>query len=147
MITQFLRYDILKQIPHQRPFRFIDELLHVDENSASGLYTFREDEYFYEGHFPGNPITPGVILIETMAQIGMIPLGLYIMNDENLIVKVLFTSSQVDFKLPVYPGTRVLVEAKKIYFKLGKLKCSVTMKVHQTGRLICSGELAGMLIK
>src|SRR5512137_2288214 len=70
--------QILLNIPQQHPFRFIDEILELDEEHIVGAYRFREDEYFYPGHFPGQPITPGVILIETMAQTGVVAFGLYL---------------------------------------------------------------------
>ena len=58
--------QILELLPQQHPFRFVDEILEVDEQRISGRYTFRHDEFFYSGHFPGRPITPGVILLESM---------------------------------------------------------------------------------
>jgi 3-hydroxymyristoyl/3-hydroxydecanoyl-(acyl carrier protein) dehydratase len=54
--------QILALIPQQNPFRFIDELELVDSESCRGNYLFKSDEYFYEGHFPEKPITPGVIV-------------------------------------------------------------------------------------
>ena len=69
---------ILNNVPQQYPFRFIDEILELDDEHIVGAYRFREDEYFYQGHFPGQPITPGVILIETMAQTGVVAFGLYL---------------------------------------------------------------------
>jgi 3-hydroxyacyl-[acyl-carrier-protein] dehydratase len=55
--------QLLDLLPQQRPFRFVDEIVEVDEQRIVGRYTFREDEWFYAGHFPGRPITPGVILL------------------------------------------------------------------------------------
>ena len=69
---------ILMAVPQQAPFRFIDDILEVDERRITGGYRFREDEYFYRGHFPGRPVTPGVILIEAMAQTGVVAFGLYL---------------------------------------------------------------------
>ena len=63
--------SILKAVPQQPPFRFVDEIIELDENRVLGAYRFREDEYFYKGHFPDRPITPGVILVEAMAQTGV----------------------------------------------------------------------------
>ena len=51
----------------------------LDEEQIVGAYRFREDAFFYRGHFPGRPITPGVILIETMAQIGVVAFGMYLL--------------------------------------------------------------------
>ena len=69
---------ILDLLPQQRPFRFVDEILDVDEQRISGRYTFRPDEFYYAGHFPGRPITPGVILLESMCQVGVVALGIYL---------------------------------------------------------------------
>jgi 3-hydroxymyristoyl/3-hydroxydecanoyl-(acyl carrier protein) dehydratase len=72
-----LRSRILEMVPQRPPFRFIEEILELDEEHIVGVYRFRSDEYFYAGHFPGLPVTPGVILIETMAQTGVVAFGLY----------------------------------------------------------------------
>ena len=68
---------VLAAIPQQAPFRFIDDILGIDEQSVTSSYRFTDDAFFYRGHFPGNPITPGVILVETMAQAGVTALGIY----------------------------------------------------------------------
>ena len=74
--------EIIKNLPYQKPFLFVDELTEVSENGVTGNYTFKERAFFYEGHFKENPITPGVILTETMAQIGVVCLGIYLLKDE-----------------------------------------------------------------
>ena len=71
--------EVLDLVPQQPPFRFIDEIIRLDEEQIVGAYRFREDEYFYRGHFPGRPITPGVILIEAMAQVGVVAFGIYLL--------------------------------------------------------------------
>ena len=74
--------QIIKKLPYQSPFLFVDELTEITENGVIGNYTFKENEFFYEGHFKKNPITPGVILTETMAQIGVVCLGIYLLKNE-----------------------------------------------------------------
>ncbi|MDX1428125.1 MAG: hypothetical protein R3206_09910, partial [Salegentibacter mishustinae] len=71
--------NILKKLPYTKPFLFVDELLKVNENSAEGRYTFPVDSFFYKGHFKNNPVTPGVILTECMAQIGVVSLGIFLL--------------------------------------------------------------------
>ena len=63
--------ELLARVPQAEPFRFIDQILEVDAERISASVRFREDADFYRGHFPGNPITPGVILVEAMAQAGV----------------------------------------------------------------------------
>ncbi len=145
-----MRELILKSVPQQHPFRFIDEIGSLNEKSIVGSYRFQTDEYFYKGHFPGRPITPGVLLIETMAQTGVVALGLYLTKlegkrslEETLKMITLFTlAEQVEFMGIVLPGERVIVRGEKIYFRRGSLKTKVTME-RENGDLVCSGILAG----
>ena len=74
--------QIIKNLPYKKPFLFVDELTDISENGIIGNYTFKESEFFYEGHFKDNPITPGVMLTETMAQIGVVCLGIYLLKGE-----------------------------------------------------------------
>lgn len=139
--------DIVIKLPYTKPFLFVDELLHADENSVTGTYTFNEDLDFYNGHFKDNPVTPGVILTETMAQIGMVCLGIYLLgNDFNKETVIAFTSADVQFLKPVYPNEKVTVTSQKSFFRFGKLKCDVIMK-NEAGVEVCKGVLAGMITK
>ena len=74
---------ILDLLPYKKPFLFVDSWFRYTEEGAEGKYTFKTDEYFYKGHFKNNPITPGVILTECMAQIGMVCLGIYLLSDSD----------------------------------------------------------------
>ena len=137
--------NIIAKLPYSKPFLFIDELLHVDENSAVGTYTYNEDLDFYKGHFKDNPVTPGVILTETMAQIGMVCLGIYLLGDTfNKDTVIAFTSADMQFLKPVYPNEKVTVTSQKSFFRFGKLKCDVIMK-NESGQEVCKGILAGMI--
>lgn len=137
--------DITALLPYSKPFLFVDELLHVDENSVSGTYTFKEDLDFYKGHFKDNPVTPGVILTETMAQIGLVCLGIYLLGDTfNKNTVVAFTSADMQFLKPVYPKEKVTVTSQKLFFRFGKLKCDVVMK-NEAGQEVCKGILSGMI--
>jgi len=137
--------EILGLLPYQKPFLFVDELLEVDENGARGTYTFSEDEYFYRGHFRDHPVTPGVILTETMAQIGLVCLGLYLVASMGEEANgMAMSSNEISFYLPVYPGEKVTVQSKKDYFRFNKLKCQVEMR-NEADQLVCKGYIAGMI--
>ena len=139
--------NILEKLPYTKPFLFVDELLKIDEKSAEGVYTFPVDSFFYKGHFKDNPVTPGVILTECMAQIGVVCLGIYIMQEEmseSQEIELALSSSEVDYYLPVFPGQTVKVVSEKLFFRFNKLKCEVRMYT-KTDRLICRGQIAGMM--
>ena len=74
--------EIISKLPYSEPFLFVDELLSINENGVEGTFTFDENLDFYKGHFKEKPITPGVILTEVMAQIGLVCLGIYLLNNK-----------------------------------------------------------------
>lgn len=136
--------DVITKLPYSKPFLFVDELLHIDENGSVGTFTFDENLDFYKGHFKEKPVTPGAILTETMAQIGLVCLGIYLLNNELKKASIAFTSVDVQFLKPVYPREKVTVISQKIYFRFGKLKCKISMK-NEAEQEVCSGIFAGML--
>ncbi len=137
--------QIISKLPYSKPFLFVDELLRIDENGVEGTFTFNENLDFYKGHFKEMPVTPGVILTETMAQIGLVCLGIYLLNDSfNKNTAIALTSSEIEFLKPVYPNEKVTVISEKIYFRFGKLKCKVSMK-NEMGEEVCTGTIAGMI--
>jgi 3-hydroxyacyl-[acyl-carrier-protein] dehydratase len=145
---------ILGAIPQQAPFRFIDDILTLDENEITATYRFREDEYFYQGHFPGRPVTPGVILLETMAQTGVVAYGIHVLLLSGVMTLeeirqfiTLFTFMEsVEFTGIVSPGERVIIRGEKIYFRKMSIKVSVRME-RENGEPVCSGIIAGMAVK
>lgn len=140
------KQEIIAKLPYSKPFLFVDELLQIDENGVEGSYTFDENLDFYKGHFKDNPITPGVILTEVMAQIGLVCLGIYLMNSTfNSTTSIALTSTEIDFFKPVFPNEKVTVISEKIYFRFGKLKCKVLMK-NEKEEIVCSGTIAGMIV-
>ena len=118
--------DIKKLIPHRKPFLFIEECkIIVKGKIGESFRTFDETEYFFEGHFPNNPIVPGVVIVEAMAQTAGVVVS------ENLINKndqsVLFMSiNKAKFRKPVLPNFKIkfYVELtnniKNVYKFMGK---------------------------
>jgi len=146
-----LKQEVLELVPQKEPFRFIDEIISLDDEKIVGAYRFRENEYFYRGHFPGNPITPGVILIEAMAQTSVVAFGIYLLSRrENirpaqmkLSMSLFSLADGVEFKEVVLPGERVIIKGKKIYFRRNIIRASVSME-KENGEIICFGELSGV---
>ncbi len=138
---------ILDLLPYTTPFLFVDALFEINENGIKGTYTYSPDEYFYKGHFKSFPVTPGVILIETMAQIGVVCFGIYLLKDaipKTSIPEIALSSAEIDFLAPVFPGEKVTVISKKKYFRFNKLKCEVEMR-NSLDKIVCNGTLAGIL--
>jgi 3-hydroxyacyl-[acyl-carrier-protein] dehydratase len=143
--------EVLTLVPQQEPFRFVDEILEVDADHIVSRYTFRPGADFYRGHFPGNPITPGVLLIEAMAQTGVVALGIYLVGsergrDEVRRVLTVFTDVTAEFSGVVRPGDTVTISAKKVFFRRMKLRSEVKM-TKADGTLVASATLAGMGIE
>ena len=140
--------EVLALAPQQEPFRFIDEILELDADHIVARYTFSPDHDFYRGHFPGNPITPGVILTETMAQAGVVAFGIYLyalQTSREEVGKLLtvFTDANVEFSGTVRPGDRVRTTGRVRFFRRRKLRAAVEMALDD-GTVVCSGELSGM---
>ncbi len=138
---------VLKYLPYDHPFLFVDELLAIDDSGSEGSFTFNSNLDFYQGHFKDNPVTPGVILTECCAQIGVVSLGIFLINQqgdtlENMQIGL--SSSEMEFLKPVFPGEKVTVSSKKVYFRFNKLKCEVKM-YNGNNKLVCKGTICGML--
>lgn len=137
--------EIIALLPYTEPFLFVDKIETVTSDAIKGSYTFQEDAFFYKGHFKGHPVTPGVILTECMAQIGLVCLGIYLLKDKTNLkdIKVAFTNANVEYLKPVYPNEMVTVISEVKYFRFNKLKCNVKLYNSQD-EIVCQGELAGV---
>lgn len=137
---------ILDKLPYAKPFLFVDELLAVTETGVEGAYRFDKRSDFYQGHFKNHPVTPGVLLTECCAQIGLVCLGIFLLHDtgglKNLAMGM--SSSEMEFLVPVFPGERVRVISQIDYFRFQKLKCGVKM-YNEDDKLVCRGTLSGMI--
>lgn len=147
-MAELSREEVLARVPQQQPFRFIDEISELDADHIVASYRYPEDADFYRGHFPGNPITPGVILVETMAQAGVVALGLYLCALERSLEELdklvtVFTDANVEFSGSVRPGDRVTTVGRKQFFRRLKLRSEVEMRLDD-GTVVCSGVLSGM---
>lgn len=140
--------EVLALLPQQEPFRFVDEILEVDEEHIEARYRFRPEADFYRGHFPGNPVTPGVILLEAIAQVGVVALGIFLIAQHKGRAEVertiaLFTDAEVDFSGMVKPGDQVRISARKVFFRRGKLRSTAEMTLGD-GTVVCAATISGL---
>jgi 3-hydroxyacyl-[acyl-carrier-protein] dehydratase len=150
-VNRIMYNEILNLLPYKSSFRFVDHISSLTENEVIGDYTLRADAFFFEDHFINNPVTPGVIITEIMAQIGLVVLGIFLTRNENesgigTSILPLLTSTEVSFFKMVLPGEKVTVISKKQYFRFGKLKCYVEM-LDSKQELVARGFFSGVIKK
>jgi 3-hydroxyacyl-[acyl-carrier-protein] dehydratase len=140
--------EVLKLLPHQPPFRFVDRILESDEHHVVAEYTFRPDEFFYRGHFPGNPLTPAVILLETMAQAATaIPIQLFSLEvpvEELASFSAVLSDASFEVEVSVPPGATVRTRAEQIFWRRGKIKMRMDLSLAD-GTLAAHGTVGGMV--
>lgn len=121
------RSEIEAAIPHRPPFLFVDEIVDRGEKRIVCRKTFRGDEFFYEGHYPGFPLTPGVLLCEAAMQAGAILLSKLVGEAEG--VPVATRMNDVRFKRMVRPGEMIEIEVDLVerladaFFLKAKVSC------------------------
>ena len=135
--------DIKKLIPHREPFIFIEEVRVIERGKIGESFrTFEETEYFFKGHFPNNPIVPGVVIVEAMAQTAGVVVS------ENLINKddksVLFMSiNKAKFRKPVLPNFKIIFNVEMINSIKNVYKFKGT--AHHNDTLVSESEFSAMI--
>ncbi len=135
--------DIQNIIPHRYPFLLVDRILEIEYGKrAVGIKNVTANEPFFQGHFPGNPIMPGVLIVEAMAQVGAVSiLGM----EENKGKLAVFTGiDKMRFKKQVVPGDTLRMEVEMIGMKRGIGKAKATAYVED--KLAATGELMFAII-
>ena len=136
--------EIMNILPHRYPMLLVDRIIEVDgEKRIVGLKNVSANEEFFLGHFPGNPVMPGVLIVEAMAQCAAI-LGLKDMPDRD---RKLFLFGGVDrarFRRPVVPGDQLRLECEVLHRRASSVKIKGTATVD--GQLVAEAQLFSVLI-
>lgn len=135
--------DIQKIIPHRYPFLLVDKVIDFEEGkSIVGLKNVTINEPFFQGHFPGQPIVPGVLICESLAQVGAV---LLLSMEENRGKVGVFTGiNNFKFRRQVVPGDTLRLEAELVSYrhKMGKANVKATVD----GKLAAAGEISFAVI-
>ena len=119
--------EIMKRIPHRYPFLLVDRVLEMDKEAKKirGLKNVTVNEEFFNGHFPGHPIMPGVLIVEGMAQC----LGVLVLDDTEGKVPYFAAIENVKFKAPVRPGDQLIYEVQVDKLRRNIVKATGVAKV------------------
>jgi 3-hydroxyacyl-[acyl-carrier-protein] dehydratase len=129
--------EIMKRLPHRYPFLLVDRVLELEEGRIVAIKNVSVNEPFFQGHYPGRPIMPGVLVIEAMAQAG--GLAVAAQMDTTTSVPLLAGVDKARFKKVVEPGDQLRIEVKveKVKGGIGKINAVCTVD----GELVCQAEL------
>lgn len=132
--------EIMNLLPHRYPFIMVDRILElIPGEKVVALKNVTINEPFFQGHFPGTPVMPGVLIVEAMAQAGAV-LAHASLSREELGGLVFFMGmDKVKFRKPVVPGDQLVIELKPLKQRLKVFKMSATAKVD--GTLVAEAEL------
>ena len=135
--------DIMKVLPHRYPFLLVDRILEIEPNKrVVGIKNVTINEPFFQGHFPGHPIMPGVLIVEAMAQVGgMLLLGP--MEDPESKVVYFMSLDNVRFRKPVKPGDQIVFEVEIIQIRGKIAKTRGVARVD--GEVVAEAEMAAMV--
>ena len=142
--------EIMRLLPHRYPFLLVDRIVSISEgpvvpgSKVTGLKNVSVNEPFFQGHFPGNPVMPGVLILECMAQVG----GCLFFTGVDEPEKTLMYLSGVDkarFRRPVFPGDQLIVDAEIVQVRSNMVRMKAEARVE--GALCAEGEFMSSLVR
>lgn len=137
--------DIERMLPHRYPFLMVDKIMEIKEESIIGVKNITMNEPIFTGHFPGNPVFPGVLQIEAMAQVGGI-FALSKVEEPHLYSTYFMKINNVKFKQKVVPGDTIVFELNLISpIRRGLVEMSG--KAYVNGKVVCEAEMLAQIIK
>jgi 3-hydroxyacyl-[acyl-carrier-protein] dehydratase len=135
--------ELLKLLPHRYPFLLIDRIVDMDgDNSATGIKNVTFNEPHFQGHFPGQPIMPGVLIIEAMAQVAG-AITLKAAGDDKPPLVYFLTIDNAKFRKPVVPGDRLELRVRKLKKRgnISRFACEAFVD----GAMVAEAEVAAMI--
>lgn len=138
--------QILRFLPHRYPMLLVDRILEVAEDGTKcrGLKNVTINEPFFQGHYPGTPIMPGVLIVECMAQVAAATL---LMRDEYKgLVPLIGALEEIKFKRPVTPGDQLIVDCELLWIRgtIGKAACKATVDGELAAQMTMTFKLRAM---
>ncbi len=137
--------DIERMLPHRYPFLMVDKILEIKEDSIVGVKNITMNEPIFTGHFPGNPIFPGVLQIEAMAQVGGI-FSLSKVEDPHLYSTYFMKIDNVKFKQKVIPGDTIVFDLQ-LLSPMRRGLVNMGGKAYVNGKLVMEAEMLAQVVK
>ena len=142
--------EIMRLLPHRYPFLLVDRIVSMTEGAVTagskvtGLKNVSVNEPFFQGHFPGNPVMPGVLVLECMAQVAGC---LFFAGEAEPEKKLMYLSGvdKVRFRRPVFPGDQLVVVAEILQVRLTLVRMKAEARVD--GALCAEGEFMSSLVE
>lgn len=137
--------DPREVLPHRPPFLFLDSIDELTSERARARYRYKADDFYFAGHFPGEPIVPGVIQLETMGQL-VVALGLHCAREMNLAVRdfVFAMATDCQFHTVLRPEDEVVVSADKVWLRHRAIHAKAALRLVTTDTLVAEATIRGM---
>ena len=136
---------IYELLPHRYPFQMIDKIIYLDDNSVVGVKNVTMNEYYFMGHFPNNPVMPGVMQIEAMAQTGGILVLSSVPDPENYW-PYLVGIENCRFRRSVIPGDTVIFKCE-LLAPIRRGIAKMIGKAYVSGQVVCEAEMTASLVR